>query len=145
MVTLSCSAWRRKCNNHLIGLFVLIHFPNLVLIKLNVRMHSSKEICRSCMFQAIYEFLIAHKFLANIFSFPFKMQNCFIVSGHGTKPPRHHLAVERSFLEADYIDLFLFAIPYFRIISFQVHDANFKRKRSLPYRPRQQRICCSSV
>ena len=32
-----------QCFRHLIGLFIIIHFPNLVLIKLNVRTLSGKE------------------------------------------------------------------------------------------------------
>ena len=48
----------RNCNNDLIGLFGLIHFPNLALAKLNVRALSAKEIYGSHMFQPSHEFVV---------------------------------------------------------------------------------------
>ena len=42
----------------LIGLFVLINFPNLVVIKFNVFTLSQKQVYRSEMFKPTYEFLL---------------------------------------------------------------------------------------
>ena len=46
-----------QCLRHLIGLFGLVRFPNLVFIKLNVRTLSAKETYGSYMFQPPCEFL----------------------------------------------------------------------------------------
>ena len=73
-----------KSNIDLIGLFVLIHFPNLELIRLNVCMLLAIEIYGICVCQPTYEFLL----VLNIYCLNYTNENVI------TRNEREHMAFE---------------------------------------------------